>query len=174
MEVKEMDLKDYIRDVADFPKKGISFKDISPMLKEPQVLRKAVKRIGSQWNGQIDAIAALDARGFIFGGILAFDMDLPLVMLRKIGKLPGATVRVAYDLEYGSAVLEAGADAFSKDSRVLVADDLLATGGTANAACRLVEACGAKVAGCVFVVELEALEGRKILAGRKIQSLVTY
>ena len=169
-----MELKDYIRDVADFPKKGISFKDISPMLKEPQVLRKAVKRIGSQWDGQIDAIAALDARGFIFGGMLAFDMDLPLVMLRKIGKLPGATIRVSYDLEYGSAILEAGVDAFSKDCRVLVTDDLLATGGTANAACRLVEACGAKVAGYAFVVELEALQGRKILAGRKIQSLVTY
>jgi adenine phosphoribosyltransferase len=144
------------------------------MLKEPQVLRKAVKRIGSQWDGQIDAIAALDARGFIFGGMLAFDMDLPLVMLRKIGKLPGATIRVSYDLEYGSAILEAGVDAFSKDCRVLVTDDLLATGGTANAACRLVEACGAKVAGYAFVVELEALQGRKILAGRKIQSLVTY
>jgi adenine phosphoribosyltransferase len=168
-----MELKDYIRDVADFPKKGISFKDISPMLKEPRVLRKAVKRIGSEWAGEIDAIAALDARGFIFGGMLAFDMDLPLVMLRKIGKLPGVTIQVSYDLEYGSAILEAGVDAFSKDSRVLVTDDLLATGGTANAACRLVEACGAKVAGCAFVVELEALEGRKILAGRRIQSLVT-
>lgn len=168
-----MDLNDYIRDVIDFPKKGIVFKDISPMLKNPAALHEAVGGIKAEWSNDIDVIAALDARGFIFGGMTAFAMDLPLVMLRKKGKLPGETVQVSYDLEYGSAVLETGVNAFGRDSRVLVIDDLLATGGTANAACRLVEVCGAAVAGCAFVVELEALKGREVLAGRKIQSLVT-
>jgi len=169
-----MDLKDYIRDVPNFPKEGIMFKDISPMLKSPKALQVAANRIRDEWDGKIDAIAALDARGFIFGGILAIGMDSPLVMLRKVGKLPGATRQIAYDLEYGSATLEIGADALPHDCRVLVLDDLLATGGTANAACRLIETCGAKVAGCAFVVELEALEGRKILAGRTVHSLIAY
>lgn len=169
-----MELKDYIRDVPDFPKEGIVFKDISPLLKEPEALREAVGRIKASWAGKVDSIAALDARGFIFGGILALEMGLPLVMLRKKGKLPGATRQVSYDLEYGSAILEAGIDAFACESRVLVIDDLLATGGTAKAACELIEACGAVVAGCAFVIELEALEGRKTLDGREIQSLVAY
>ncbi len=169
-----MELKDYIRDVADFPKEGIVFKDISPMLKNPAALREAADCIRAKWAGKVDAIAALDARGFIFGGILALAMETPLVMLRKKGKLPGVTAQISYDLEYGSAILEAGIDAFSDGCRVLVVDDLLATGGTANAACRLIEACGAVVAGCAFVVELEALEGRKILAGRNVQALVIY
>ena len=169
-----MELKNYIRDVVDFPKPGIVFKDISPLLKEPRALKVVSKLIQTEWDGQIDAIAALDARGFIFGGILACDMDVSLAMLRKRGKLPGDTVQVSYDLEYGSAVLEVGVDAFSEGSQVLVVDDLLATGGTASAACKLIEACGAKVAGCAFVVELAELEGKKLLAGRKIQSLVTY
>lgn len=170
----KMELKNYIRDVFDFPKPGIVFKDISPLLKEPRALKTASKLIQTKWDGQIDAIAALDARGFIFGGILACDMDISLAMLRKRGKLPGNTLQASYDLEYGHAVLEVGADAFSQGSRVLIVDDLLATGGTASAACKLVESCGAKVAGCAFMVELAALEGKKLLAGRKIQSLVTY
>jgi len=168
-----MDLKNYIRDVNDFPKPGIVFKDISPLLKEPRALKAAAKLIKTEWDGQIDAIAALDARGFIFGGILACDMELPLAMLRKRGKLPGATRQISYDLEYGSAILEAGVDAFPKNCRVLVMDDLLATGGTANAACKLIEISGGKVAGCAFVVELAELQGRKILAGYPIQSLIT-
>lgn len=169
-----MELKNYIRDVADFPKPGIVFKDISPLLASPTALKEAAARIKSEWHGSIDSIAALDARGFIFGGILACDMNIPLVMLRKRGKLPGATRQVSYDLEYGSAVLEVVADAFPNGNRVLVVDDLLATGGTAAAACDLIEICGATVAGCAFIIELEHLEGRKILNGRKIQSLVAY
>ena len=167
-----MELKDYIRDVADFPQKGIVFKDISPLLGSPAALREAIDRIQDRWTGKIDAIAALDARGFIFGGMLAFQMGLPLVMLRKKGKLPGITRQVAYELEYGSAILEIEADALPHGCRVLVVDDLLATGGTARAACQLIEVCGAQAAGCAFVVELEALEGRKILDGYSIQSLV--
>jgi len=167
-----MELKDFIRDVADFPKKGIVFKDISPLLGSPAALREAIARIQDRWTGKIDAIAALDARGFIFGGMLALAMGLPLVMLRKKGKLPGKTRQVAYDLEYGSAILEIETDALPHDCRVLVVDDLLATGGTAKAACQLIEVCGAKVAGCAFVVELKTLDGRKILDGHAIQSLV--
>ena len=167
-----MELKEYIRDVADFPKEGIVFKDISPLLGTPAALREAIDRIRDRWTGKIDTIAALDARGFIFGGMLAFQMGLPLVMLRKKGKLPGKTMQVAYDLEYGSAILEVEADALPRGCRVLVVDDLLATGGTARAACQLIEVCGAKVAGCAFVVELAALEGRKILDRHAIQSLV--
>lgn len=169
-----MELKDYIRDVADFPIPGTVFKDISPLLANPKALKKTASLIAAEWHDSIDSLAALDARGFIFGGILACDMNVPLAMLRKRGKLPGATRQVSYDLEYGSAILEAVSDAFPNGSRVLIIDDLLATGGTAKAACELIETCGAKVAGCAFVVELTALDGRKALNGRAFQSLIKY
>jgi len=168
------EIKNYIKDVPDFPKAGILFKDISPLLADPRAFKEAVLQIKNEWSGKIDAIAALDARGFLFGGALAYDLGLPLVMLRKKGKLPGKTVEVAYDLEYGQAIIEVEIDSFAKNTRVLVIDDLLATGGTAKAACELVEKTGAIVAGYAFIVELSALGGRTLLKGRTIQTLVAY
>jgi adenine phosphoribosyltransferase len=168
------EIKNYIKDVPDFPKAGILFKDISPLLADPRAFKEAVLQIKNEWSGKIDAIAALDARGFLFGGALAYDLGLPLVMLRKKGKLPGKTVEVTYDLEYGQAIIEVEVDSFAKNTRVLVIDDLLATGGTAKAACELVEKTGAIVAGYAFIVELSALGGRTLLKGRTIQTLVAY
>jgi adenine phosphoribosyltransferase len=168
------DLKSFINDIVDFPKAGIVFKDISPLLRAPAALAQTIELFRREWEGKIDAIAALDARGFIFGSILAYAMGLPLVMLRKKGKLPGKTHGVVYDLEYGSAELEVQLDALGCNARVLVVDDLLATGGTAVAACELIEKAGAKVAGCAFVIELDGLGGREALAGKNLQSLVVY
>lgn len=169
-----IDLRSFIRDVSDFPKPGITFKDISPLLRSPEAFAMSIEIMRAKWDGRIDAIAALDARGFLFGAVLASSMRLPLSMLRKKGKLPGETVGVSYDLEYGSAELEVQVDAFTPGARVLIVDDLLATGGTACAACSLVERSGANVAGCVFVIELPVLGGREVLGAYTVQSLITY
>ena len=167
-------LKAFIRDIPDFPQQGIDFRDVSPLLGNPEAFRDVIKRFRLEWDGDIDAIAALDARGFLFGGALAFVLALPLVMLRKKGKLPGETIGIEYGLEYGTASLEVQMGTFAPGSRVLVIDDLLATGGTAAAAVTLVEQSGACVAGCAFVVELVALRGRRMLGDYRIQSLVAY
>lgn len=170
----ETNLKQFIADIHNFPNEGIVFKDISPLLKNPVAFANAIGQMHNQWFDKADVIAVLDARGFLFGGPLAYSLGLPLVMLRKKGKLPGETVGVSYDLEYGSAELEVQAGAFNPDSRVLVVDDLLATGGTAAAACNLIEKCGAVVLGCSFIAELSALNGRKLLKGREVHALVNY
>lgn len=170
----QINIASFIHDVPNFPKEGILFKDVSPLLKNPGAFAHALGKISDEWEGHIDAIAVLDARGFLFGGVLAYTMGLPMVMMRKKGKLPGKTLGVTYDLEYGSATLEVQEGAFEPGARVLVVDDLLATGGTAAAACDLVEKSGAKIEGCAFIVELSALGGRNILAGKKIQSLVNF
>ncbi len=168
------DLKAFINDVPDFPQQGIVFKDVSPLLGNPEAFHDVIECFRLEWSGDIDAIAALDARGFLFGGALALVLGLPLVMLRKKGKLPGDTIGIEYGLEYGTASLEVQQGTFAPGSRVLVIDDLLATGGTAAAAIALVERSGACVAGCAFVVELVALCGRRMLGDYRIQSLVTY
>lgn len=170
----KIDLRSFITDVPDFPKAGIVFKDISPLLGNPLAFTEAIVQMKQEWSGHVDSIAVLDARGFLFGAPLAIMMGLPLTMLRKKGKLPGSTIELTYNLEYGSGCLEVQKDAFKKGARVLVIDDLLATGGTAYAACELVEISGAVVAGCAFVAELAALGGRKLLARRKVRSLVVY
>lgn len=170
----ETSLKQFITDVPDFPSKGIVFKDISPLLKNPVAFANAIGQMHNQWFDKIDVIAVLDARGFLFGAPLAYSLGVPLVMLRKKGKLPGETVSVAYDLEYGNAELEVQAGAFEFGSHVLVVDDLLATGGTAAAACKLVEKFGAIVRGCAFIAELSALNGRKLLEGREVHALAIY
>lgn len=168
------DLNSYIRDVVDFPKSGIVFKDISPLLNSPKALSHSIISFQNKWKGKIDAVVALDARGFIFGSILAFAMQLPLVMIRKKGKLPGETFDLSYSLEYGEASFSIQKDAILPGSRVLIIDDLLATGGSANAACLLAEKAGAQVVGCAFVIELEGLGGRDVLKGRNIHSLLKY
>jgi adenine phosphoribosyltransferase len=170
-----VDLSVFIRDIPDYPKPGILFKDITPLLRNPKAFREVITRIYMDWRGHADVIVGLDARGFIFGGAAAFDLGLPFVPMRKKGKLPFDTVGVDYALEYGVATAEMHTDAIKPGDRVLIVDDLLATGGTANAACHLVSKLGGTVAGCVFVIELGDLDGRvKLPAGVPIQSMITY
>jgi adenine phosphoribosyltransferase len=164
-----------IRDIPDFPKPGILFKDITPLIKDPAALRLSVHQLLQPFLGrEITAVAGMEARGFIFGSLVAWELNLPFVPLRKPGKLPYDVQSVAYDLEYGSAELEVHIDAFSATDKVLVIDDLLATGGTAKASCELIEKTGAQVVACAFVVELEFLKGREKLANYEIHSLLRF
>ena len=168
-------LSDKIRDIPNFPKPGIIFKDITPLVKDPAALRLAVHQLLQPFLGRnITVVAGMEARGFIFGSLVAWELGLPFVPLRKPGKLPYDVQSVSYDLEYGSATLEAHIDAFDANDHVLVIDDLLATGGTAKASCELVEQLGAKVEACAFVVELDFLEGRGKLRDYEVHSLLHY
>lgn len=169
-----MNLREYIRDVPNFPKKGILFKDITPLLQNPEAFAFAIEEMAMLWRGEVDAVAALDARGFIFGSALAHELNLPFVPVRKKGKLPFSRHSVTYDLEYGTDTIEVHMDAFEKDARVLIVDDLLATGGTAAATEILVEMAGAKVAGHMFAIELVALGGRAKLKSKIVGVLVQY
>lgn len=169
-------LKDKIRDIPDFPKPGIIFKDITPLVKHPATLRLAIHQLIHPFLGResFTAVAGMESRGFIFGSLVAWDLGMPFIPLRKPGKLPYDVQSVAYDLEYGSASLEAHIDSFNTNDRVLIIDDLLATGGTAKASCELVEKLGATVEACAFVVELESLKGREKLEGYEVHSLLIY
>jgi len=167
-----MDLSKYLRDVPDFPKPGILFKDITPMLGDPAALAEAVARLAKLDFGKVDRVAAIESRGFLFGVPLALQLRRGFVPIRKPGKLPWKTNRVEYVLEYGTDAVEMHQDAVRPGERVLLVDDLLATGGTMNAACRLVESCGGKVAGCAFVVELSFLSGRKKLPDHRVEALI--
>jgi len=173
--IKMNRLRDKIRDIPDFPKPGIIFKDITPLVKDPATLRLAVHQLLQPFLGRnITAVAGMEARGFIFGSLVAWELGLPFIPLRKPGKLPYDVQSVSYDLEYGSATLEAHIDAFEANDRVLLIDDLLATGGTAKASCELIEQLGAKVEACAFVVELDFLEGREKLGNYEVHSLLHY
>lgn len=168
-------LKKIIRDIPDFPKAGILFRDITPLLADAQSLRETVTAMVAPYrDAGITVIAAMEARGFIFGGLAADALGTGFVPLRKPGKLPWDTISVSYELEYGAASLEIHADALHDQDRVLLVDDLIATGGTAVAACQLVEQLGARIAGLAFVIELDALNGRAALAGYPVHSLVHY
>jgi adenine phosphoribosyltransferase len=168
-------LKSKIRDIPNFPKEGIIFKDITPLVKDPAALKLAVHQLIAPFlGGDINVIAGMEARGFIFGSLVAWEMGLPFVPLRKPGKLPYDVQSVSYDLEYGSATLEAHIDAFEKGDKVLLIDDLLATGGTAKASCELVEKLGATVEALAFVVELDFLNGREKLNGYNVHSLLHF
>jgi len=168
-------LRNKIRDIPDFPKPGIMFKDITPLIKDPATLRLSVHQLLQPFLGSnITSVAGMEARGFIFGSLVAWELGLPFIPLRKPGKLPYDVETVDYDLEYGSASLEAHIDAFLPDDRVLLIDDLLATGGTAKASCELVEKLGATVEACAFVVELDFLQGRKQLENYQVHSLLRY
>ncbi|MCX7104889.1 MAG: adenine phosphoribosyltransferase [Methylococcales bacterium] len=168
-------LRNKIRDIVDFPKPGIIFKDITPLVGDPATLRLSVHQLIHPFLGRnINAVAGMEARGFVFGSLVAWELGLPFIPLRKPGKLPFDVQSVSYDLEYGSATLEAHVDAFNPNDRVLVIDDLLATGGTAMASCELIEKLGAKVEACAFVVELDFLEGRKRLGNYEVYSLLHY
>jgi adenine phosphoribosyltransferase len=168
-------LEAYIRNIPDFPEPGIQFKDITPLVKDPAMLKLAVHQLIHPFLGQeITAIAGMEARGFIFGSLAAWEMGVGFVPLRKPGKLPYDAESISYDLEYGSASLEVHIDALEKGDKVLLVDDLLATGGTAAASCELVEKLGAEVVACAFVVELDFLNGRDKLSKYQVHSLIHY
>lgn len=169
------DLRGLIRDIPDFPKPGIQFKDITPLLLEPGAVRTAVHAL-ADWvrPREVDFVVAAEARGFILGAALALELDAGFVPARKPGKLPSETVSAEYILEYGIDALEVHADALAHGARVLVHDDLLATGGTARALAELVEGLGGTVVGCAFLVELGFLEGRRRLEGFDVHALLTY
>jgi adenine phosphoribosyltransferase len=169
------DLKAKIRDVPDFPEPGIVFKDIMPLLGDPKCFHETVGLL-AEWAEprKPDVILGAEARGFILGAALAYALDCGFVAARRPGKLPWKTVSATYALEYGENSLELHADAIESGARVLVHDDVLATGGTARAICDLAEQLGGEVVGVAFVIELEFLEGRKQLDGRDVHSLITY
>jgi adenine phosphoribosyltransferase len=170
-----MDLKAHIRDIPDFPEPGILFRDITPLLGEPPALRAVLAGLVEIASGlRPECIVGIESRGFIFGVPLADRLGLPFVPARKPGKLPAARLSVEYSLEYGESRLDIHADAMSPGTRALVVDDLLATGGTALAAAKLVEMIGGVVAGFAFVIELAPLGGRARLRNYEVQSLVTY
>lgn len=169
------DLRRAIRDVPDFPKKGILFRDITPILKSPELFEGVIAELARQYGSKgVEGIAAVESRGFIFGAPLAVKLGVPFLPVRKRGKLPCKTCSVEYALEYGTDRIEMHEDAISRGQRILVVDDLLATGGTAAAAARLVESMGGVVVACAFVVELKFLNGRDKLKNYEIFSLVSY
>jgi len=171
----EKKLKKVIKDVPDFPKQGIIFKDLTPIFKDKKVFKSLIDFLYKRYrNKKLDAIVAIESRGFIIGAPLAYKLGVPFIPARKPGKLPRETYKVTYSLEYGTDGLEIHKDALKKDDRVLIIDDLLATGGTANAVASLVEQAGAKVVEIAFVVELDFLKGREKLQGRKVFSIVHY
>jgi adenine phosphoribosyltransferase len=168
-------LKSLIREVPDFPKPGINFYDITTLLKDPKGFRQTIDALSAEFEGQkIDTVIGIEARGFIFAPALAYHLGAGFVPVRKPRKLPSECASISYDLEYGQDTLEIHKDAIGEGHTVLIADDLLATGGTAKAVCNLVESLGGKVAGLGFVVELEFLPGRKKLEGYDVRSLIKY
>ena len=170
-----MELKSYIRDIPDFPIPGIIFRDITPLLKNANAFRYVIDQLIERFSGdQLDAIVAIESRGFLVGAPLAYKMGLPMVPARKSGRLPAATHKADYTLEYGKTSMEVHVDGISSGQRVLLLDDLLATGGTLEACIRLVEMSGGVVGGIGVIIELTQLEGRGRLEGYDIFSLVQY
>ncbi|MBI5885583.1 MAG: adenine phosphoribosyltransferase [Deltaproteobacteria bacterium] len=168
-------LKKSIRDVPDFPKKGILFKDITTLCKEPAMFQRMVDLLGHRYVGKgIDLVVGIEARGFVVGAALAYKLGAGVVLVRKPGKLPHKTHKASYALEYGTDSLEIHQDAIAKGQRVVIADDLLATGGTAAAVTGLVSKMGAKIVECAFIVELEELSGRNKLTPHPVFSLIQY
>jgi adenine phosphoribosyltransferase len=169
------ELRQAIRSVPDFPKKGIVFRDITTLLKDGRAFRKAVDLLYERFkNEKIDKVVSVESRGFIFGAALAYKFGAGFIPARKPGKLPSDTMREEYDLEYGKDALEMHEDSISLNERVLVVDDLLATGGTISATCRLVKRLGGKIVGVGFIIELSFLNGRGRLGSYNVQSLVDY
>jgi adenine phosphoribosyltransferase len=170
-----MELASYIRDIPDFPKPGIVFKDITPLLADPGAFGEAIRQLVDHYKGQpIDAVAAAEARGFLFAAPMALIMKRPLIPLRKPGKLPHRTYSLRYELEYGTAELQVHIDGVSAGQRVLLVDDLLATGGTMEAGCQLIEKAGGVITSCAFLVELTFLKGRERLRKHDVFSLIQF
>ncbi|ASV75461.1 Adenine phosphoribosyltransferase [Thermogutta terrifontis] len=170
-----IDLASYIRSIPNFPKPGIIFRDITPLLASPEALRETVRQLADAVRDRdVEAIAAAEARGFLFAAPLALELNVGLIPIRKPGKLPSETFSHTYTLEYGTDTLEMHKDAIKPGTRVLVVDDLLATGGTVEACCRLIEKAGGIVVGCAFVIELTDLKGAERLARYRPVSLIKF
>ncbi len=169
-----IDLRAHIRDIPDFPKPGIVFKDITPLLADGEAFRAMIDRFVDRHRDRADVVLGIESRGFVIGAAVAYGLGTGLAIVRKPGKLPSQTYSARYELEYGSDALEIHHDAIGQGHRVLIIDDLLATGGTASAAAELVERCGGTVVACAFVIELGFLNGRRRLAGHEVFSLIHY
>jgi adenine phosphoribosyltransferase len=170
-----LDLSTYIRSIPNFPKPGIMFRDITPLLAAPEAFREVIRRLAAHFGERgVNTVLAAEARGFIFAAPLALELDARFIPVRKPGKLPFNTHAFHYELEYGNDALEMHIDALHPGDRVLLVDDLLATGGTMQACVKLTEAAGATVAGCAFVIELDFLNGRRKLAPHEVYSLLHY
>jgi adenine phosphoribosyltransferase len=171
----EAEIKRAIRPIPDYPKKGIPFKDLTTLWRDGKLTRRVTDALERKWKGaKLDKIVGIEARGFIVGAPMADRLGIGFVPARKVGKLPGSKVSISYELEYGRQGLEMHTDSISKGDRVLIVDDLLATGGTSRAAATLVERLGGKVVGFAFVTELCALKGRGKLSGYEVYSLAKY
>ncbi|MDJ0864718.1 MAG: adenine phosphoribosyltransferase [Myxococcota bacterium] len=170
-----IDLRAFIRDIPDFPKPGILFRDVTPLLQDPVALGAAVHALADPFRGDgVEQVLGIESRGFILGAPVALELDAGFVPVRKQGKLPYETRAVTYDLEYGSDTVEMHTDAVGPGTRVLVVDDLIATGGTCGAAVKLARAAGAEIVACAFLVELGALAGRDRIAGERIHVVMNY
>ena len=170
-----MKLESYIRNIPDFPKKGVSYKDITPLLLDPEAMDLAVKLFMQNLpNTNIDKVVGIESRGFFFATLLAERLKAGFIPVRKPGKLPHRTHSENYELEYGTDTLEIHEDAIKKGERILLHDDVLATGGTAAATCKLIEKCGGEIVQCCFLVELEFLKGVERLNGYNVSSLIKY
>lgn len=168
-------LKSKIREIKDFPKAGIDFKDITPLLSDPTITKVAIDELIKPYKGHnISAVVGMEARGFIFGSLVAWELGVGFVPLRKAGKLPSEVESVSYSLEYGHEKLEIHKDALNDNDKVLLVDDVLATGGTARASCELIEKLGAKIIGCSFLIELGHIHGRKLLDKYTVHSVIQY
>jgi adenine phosphoribosyltransferase len=175
MKGEGIDLKRYIREIPDWPKEGILFRDITPLLLNPKAFAAALDALCANFtDAGIEYVAAVEARGFIFGAAVAEKLGAGFVPIRKKGKLPWQTESITYDLEYGTDTLEVHSDAIDSGGKVLMVDDLLATGGTMAAACKLIEKIGGNIAGITFLIELAGLQGRKKVADYKITSIISY
>jgi len=175
MATEGIDLQGFIRSIPDWPKEGILFRDITPLLADPKAFAAAIEALAAPFVGAgIDYVAAVEARGFIFGSVVAEKLNAGFIPIRKKGKLPFKTESVSYDLEYGTDTLEVHRDALAGRRKVLMVDDLLATGGTMAAACELIEKVGGQIAGITFLVELCDLAGRDKLGGYQISVLISY
>ena len=175
MAMKKSDLKKHIRDIPDFPKEGIIFKDITTLLKQKDAFKKSIDLLAKKFKKEnIEYVVGVEARGFIFGSAIAYKLGTGFIPVRKKGKLPHKTKRITYDLEYGSDALEIHEDAITPGSRVLIVDDLLATGGTIKAVCDLVKSQGGKIAGVAFLVELGFLKGKSKLKDLPVYSVIKY
>ncbi len=169
-----VDLKRHIRDIPDFPKPGIVFKDITPLLADAEAFRAAIDGLVAPYRGRADMVLGVESRGFIVGAAAAYALGTGIAVVRKPGKLPYRTHRASYELEYGTDALEIHHDAIGNGHRVLLVDDLLATGGTASAAVELVHRCGGEVVACAFLIELGFLGGRARLRGHEVHALIAY
>ena len=175
MTSEEIELQRYIRSIPDWPKKGILFRDITPLLAEPKAFTTAINDLCVGFtDSDIAYVAAVEARGFIFGASVAERLEAGFVPIRKKGKLPFKTESITYDLEYGTDTLEVHSDAISQEAKVLMLDDLLATGGTMAAACKLIEKIGGQIVGITFLIELGELTGREKLQGYNIRTVISY